>query len=101
MPYIKNDKRWKFYDLIDELVEEIENVGDLDYCITQICEKFMLNNGGVKFENMAKIAGTVLFVILENYRRITSPYEDFKKTSNGDVYKEIDYEKGNKKEKVK
>lgn len=87
MPYIKSDKRWEFEEDICNLVGRIDNVGDLDYCITSICERIIPKFGGMKFENLAKIAGTILFVILENYRRVAVPYEDIKKDENGDVYK--------------
>jgi len=86
MPYIDNEKRLIFENSINELVSKIENVGDLDYCITVICERLIPKLGGLKFENLAKITGTILFVILENYRRIVVPYEYIKKNENGDVY---------------
>lgn len=90
MPYIENDRREKkFNSLIQCLISNIENVGDLDYCITKICKLFIYKSGKIKFENMAKVAGTILFVILENYRRMTAPYEDIKKIENGDVYDDI------------
>lgn len=89
MPYIKKEKRWEFFEDLENLSDKIESVGDLDYCITTICKNFMKKNGGVRFENLAKIAGTILFVILENYRRIAAPYEEIKKVDNGDVYQDV------------
>lgn len=91
MPYIENDRREKkFNSLVECLISNMEDVGDLDYCITKMCKLFIYKSGRIKFENMAKVAGTILFVILENYRRMTAPYEDKKKEINGDVYDNID-----------
>jgi len=86
MPYIDNGKRWKFFERLNLIGDDIESAGDLDYCITALCNSYLKKCGGLKFENLAKIAGTILFVLLENYRRIAAPYEDKKKNENGDVY---------------
>lgn len=89
LPYIEREKRDKFDMSLQYLGKHIEKAGDLDYCITKLCTYFIQTMGGLKFKNLALVAGILLFVILETYRRIASPYEDEKKNENGDVYTQL------------
>lgn len=86
MPYINEGLRHIFDNELSSLGDKIETAGDLDYCITRLCVKYLKTLGGVKFENLAVIAGVLSLIQLENYKRITSPYEDKKQITNGDVY---------------
>jgi len=87
LPYIEKERRERFEAGLNDLGKSIEKAGDLDYCITKLCSYFMDTIGGLKFKNLALVSGVLLFVILETYRRVASPYEDKKKAVNGEVYK--------------
>lgn len=106
MPYINSDDR----ELLDKKIEEIcdcifstigktESLdqneflgigGTLNYIITRICSKSM---GNVNYAKIATITGVLENVKQEFYRRMASPYEDEKISSNGDVREYGQFEK--------
>lgn len=88
MPYIKQEDRVK----IDRMVEAyfstgqstVVNAGELNYCISMICKKY-LESKGLKYDNINEIIGVLECAKLEMYRRVASPYEDKKIQENGDI----------------
>ena len=85
MPYIKNENRELFDKELEEIGDEIDNVGELNYCITYLCLKYLQKNT-VSYKIINDIIGVLECSKLEMYRRVAIPYEDMKIMENGDVY---------------
>ena len=83
MPYIKEHDRRMFHKQIINIVETIDEPGELCYCIYTILKE--LTDRNRKFKTIASIIGEVECAKLEYYRRIASPYEDIKFEENGDI----------------
>lgn len=84
MPYIKPYDR-ALYDRRPISSITPETVGDLNYCITSICNNF-LKAEGKSYATVNDIIGVLECAKMEFYRRVAAPYEDIKLTENGDVY---------------
>jgi hypothetical protein len=93
MPYIKQDER-KYYDnIVDHLANCIINSdndrisGDLNYVLFRLAKKLCDPTiGGTKnYARMAVILSAMNEAQAEFRRRILVPYEDEKINSNGDV----------------
>lgn len=83
MPYIHRDRR------ID--IDRFHNpwtMGELNYAITTMCNKFLADHEAPvpSYTDLNAVIGVLECVKLEYYRRVVAPYEDIKKTQNGDVY---------------
>lgn len=85
MPYIEKETRKKLNPAIDSLANEINTVGELNYCITRFCLNF-LEKSVVSYVTLNEIIGLLECIKLEFYRRVLSFYEDKKCSENGDVY---------------
>ena len=83
MPHIKKLKRYNFIEPIKELNKCIDDVGELNYVITRLCDEFTDR----KYRSYNDVIGVLECVKLEMYRRVVAPYEDEKREINGDVYK--------------
>jgi len=92
MPYIKQENRKKFDDLIIPLADELETNGDLNYCIYQLC-KLWLTYREVSYDSLSDCIKTLECAKLEFYRMILEPYEDQKIKENGNVTPIFDFEK--------
>lgn len=93
MPYITEDKREEYNDLINQLILRIDkngfSVGDINYIISKIiwsCWKRM----GSNYTSGNNLIGVINCVGLEFYRQRLAKYEEEKMESNGDV---IEYDK--------
>lgn len=85
MPYIVKDDREKFKVIEKELEKNlINNVGELNYIVTNICLSY-LKHKGLKYENLNGIAGALKCAGDEIQRRITGLYENTKININGDL----------------
>lgn len=82
MPYILKEHR----PLLDAHLKEIKvlNVGELNYCITKLCNQFL--NGELSYSTGNDVIGVLECAKLEFYRRVMGNFEDKKAKSNGDVY---------------
>jgi len=85
MPYIKQEDRKKYIELIT-LAEKIETVGELNFVITALCNNFLAKKDDESYENFNSVMGVLECAKQEFYRRAVSPYEDIKKSTNGDVF---------------
>lgn len=81
MPYIDQPRR----DEIDN-GSAPTNAGELNYTITKIVDRYILDKGGIRYAHLNEVVGALECVKLELYRRIAAPYEDEKIASAGDVY---------------
>jgi len=84
MPYITQNDRYKF-DVALIALPRIETAGELNYLITQLARKYILDHG-LRYEHINAIRGALVCVGDEFYRRVIAPYEDKKIAENGDVY---------------
>ena len=80
MPYISIEARETL-----ARVRHPNTGGELNYCITKMCDEYLVANG-LCYRHINEVIGVLECAKLEFYRRIASPYEDEKKTDNGDVY---------------
>lgn len=97
MPYVDPKFRPYFDDHIDRLIEKLvrnsienhdpgdpkANVGDANYCITRIINAVCPQP--YSYSDINAAIGVLECAKLELYRRIAVPYENAKKTENGDV----------------
>lgn len=86
MPYIQNPRRNAFDADINRLAENILEIGELNYVITRLALKYLHSLGTPTYGQLNAIVGVFAAAGAEFYRRVVIPYEDSKKTVNGDVY---------------
>jgi hypothetical protein len=84
MPYIPQENRPKFDDLLDQALNKIENHGELNYVISTMAWEYVLGRK-LSYTEMQHVIGTLECVKQEMYRRMLSPYEDKKIEENGDI----------------
>ena len=87
MPYIKQDRREDFRELLVcfSNLGSIE-AGELNYIITKLCLKFV----GVKnYANYNTVMGILECVKQELYRKQIVAYEDKKEIENGTVWEDL------------
>jgi hypothetical protein len=83
MPYIKQERRDKFDDKVNDLLMDIDSDGELNYIITSlVLGHYQLE----KYLDYEQALGLLEAVKLEFYRRSFSKFEDQKIASNGDVF---------------
>lgn len=89
MPYIKQEDRNRFDEVIREYEKSIKSssitMGQLNYLITSIINVTIKSMGGISYSTLNNIIGVLECIKLELYRRIVVPYEDNKIKENGDV----------------
>ena len=84
MPYIKSDIRELFDKDLENIGDDLDEEGELNYCITYLCLKY-LKRAGKSYSAFNSIVGVLECAKLEMYRRSVAPYEDIKIKDNGDV----------------
>jgi hypothetical protein len=87
MPYILPSERQRFDPLINALSAELQKDGcvdgNLNYVISTLTAKAFAANR--RYAEANKLMGVLACVAAEFYRRDVAPYEDEKRTQNGDV----------------
>jgi hypothetical protein len=83
MPYIDPERRLV---VDDNGIPACRNAGELNYYLTMCVYNYFIDHAG-GYAGINEIMGVLEGVKLEFYRRVASPYEDLKKSVNGDVYK--------------
>lgn len=84
MPYIKQESRTKFLDIIDQ-IPNINDVGELNYLLTKIALEYTRQKG-LCYQTINDISGAFHNAYLEYYDRVVRSYEDSKIELNGDAY---------------
>ena len=94
MPYIKQEDRKKFDDILNlfqqksgKLLQEMDRsflVGELNYLISRILHIWVHHNG-LCYTTLNSAIGVLECCKQELYRQIVAPYEDKKKEENGSV----------------
>lgn len=88
MPYIKQEERGKWEEVLKELNRIIFNIprenreGELNYLITSILNKAY---PAKKYSDYNSAIGLLECIKQEFYRRTVVPYEEVKIKENGDV----------------
>jgi len=80
MPYIDQKRR---RDLLP--AAKVENIGELNFLMTQIAIKFIKDHG-LSYDNINAVMGCFACASNEFYDRVARPYEDKAIKKNGDVY---------------
>lgn len=89
MPYIPQEDRKKYKELIEEIGTIVKEeaaekkAGHLNFIITSILKK--VYGDQIRYVTLNEVAGILTCVQLEWNRRITSPYEDKKIQEEGDL----------------
>lgn len=81
MPYIPQARRKG----LQRLTMPAESVGELNFQITKLVDRYLLKNG-LSYTNINAAIGVMECAKLELYRRVAEPYEDQKIVENGEVY---------------
>ncbi|MBT8763727.1 hypothetical protein KFV02_07255 [Desulfohalobiaceae bacterium Ax17] len=84
MPYIKKERRKVFDDLLEKLALEVQNEGELNYCIYKLAS-LVIDRIGQSYSNLSMCSSAMEHAKLEWYRRKLAPYEDKKIEENGDI----------------
>jgi hypothetical protein len=84
LPYIKKERRKVFDDLLKELALEVQNEGELNYCIYKLAS-LIIDRIGESYSNLSMCSSAMEHAKLEWYRRKLAPYEDKKIEENGDI----------------
>ena len=83
MPYIKQELRKKYDEVIDEM-PQIETKGDLEYCIFKLMKRYMAIRE-VKYSNYHDTVYATMHCADEYRRRYLDKREDDALNTNGDV----------------
>lgn len=83
MPYITQDARSKFTDLLNNL-PQIDHAGELHYILSEIALKYV-SQRGLSYQILNDVAGVSSLLVLELNRRLISDYEQKKAEVNGDT----------------
>jgi hypothetical protein len=93
MPYIKQHRRKKYDIFIEGITQKFEEdadtstsvLGDLSYVIYSLIDRWIRAGKRVDFETLIKATGAAQAAVHEYKRRKIGPYEDMKRTENGDI----------------
>lgn len=85
MPYVDQEARKQL-----NVGAVPRKAGELNYVITKACLRYLRNLEGpgrkLGYQDFNDVIGALECAKMEIYRRRISPYEDVKKTENGDVF---------------
>lgn len=85
MPYVDQDARKNL-----NVGAVPTKAGELNYVVTKACLRYLRNferpGRKLSYQDFNDVIGALECAKLEIYRRMVSPYEDGKKTENGDVF---------------
>jgi hypothetical protein len=84
MPYISQQERINLAQTLDR--EEVPmTAGGINFTVTSFLDSVIAERG-LSYATINEIIGVLECIKLELYRRVAAPYEDLKKSENGDVY---------------
>lgn len=88
MPYIEKEKRVELVDIlraVDAVGVDSLSVGDINYLVSSIIHRWILSQGGVRYQHINSMIGALECAKLELYRKVAAPYEDNKLLDNGPI----------------
>jgi hypothetical protein len=89
MPYTNQAARNPIDKAIEPLLELIGsmNEGDMNYTISRLVDEWLLSQEGVlRYAHLNTMIGVLECAKQEVYRRIAVPYEEIKRSENGEVF---------------
>lgn len=81
MPYIPQEQRNKYQDLINDIIALQPNIGEINFIFTSILKGMKANS----YLEHCLMMGTLSCVAEEYYRKIVVPYEEKKIIENGEL----------------
>ena len=82
VPYVSFELRETLDALtLDELCARGLSPGELAYCVYRLAKA----SGGDEYARLATVSGVLFTTLGEYLRRVVAPYEDRKRSENGDV----------------
>ena len=84
MPYITQERRKDFDELLAQLGPRIKNKGEMNYCVS-ILMTWYVSVHGDSYQNLSDAKDALINAADEFARRRLAPYEDIKKEENGDL----------------
>lgn len=86
MPYVKQEARTKFEQVLKELIHAVpETPGELNYLFSVISAEYLKSKGQLRYQYANDVLGALEGAKLEVYRRIIAPYENKAIKENGDL----------------
>ncbi len=83
MPYVDTESRDR---LSDGAWPRPRTAGELNYCFTVLAVEYLTEAPESGYSRMNEVIGAFEAAKLEFYRRVVAPYEERKRSENGDVY---------------
>lgn len=86
MPYIDqlSRARLEVIDVREPIDSNPKTPGDLNYLITSLIDEY--TKGQLSYSTINEVMGVLECVKQEYYRRVAVPYEEEKRSLNGDVF---------------
>ena len=84
MPYISPRQRMGIDPFLEGLIDCLDTPGEANYAISRLVRESPAFKEKC-YLSICLVAGTLICVLLEYYRRWAAPYEDAKCTENGDL----------------
>lgn len=85
MPYIEDRKlREAFDEVIDDIINDIDSAGELNYVITRLVHQVIMRKG-LRYKMLNEVIGVLECAKAELLRVVVAPYEDKKRLANGSV----------------
>lgn len=85
MPYITKERRDAIVDRFAVNSAEIKTVGELNYAISYLADRYIKRNG-LGYQTIAEVRAAMHDAAAEFYRIVAVPYENMKIALNGPVY---------------
>ncbi len=85
MPYIVPEKRYLMKEIINCLFSIDRDAGQLNYIISRICHKYILQASKVNYSLLNEVIGVLECAKQELLRTVIGPYEENKRLENGPV----------------
>ena len=88
MPYIKQENRKKYDDIVNNLSEKLIangcTKGDYNYVITRLMHLY-IKEKGISYSKLSDVVGILRDVGTEFDRTVVAPYEEKKIKENGNI----------------
>jgi len=84
MPYITQERRKDFDELLAQLGPRIKNKGEMNYCVS-ILMAWYVSEHGEGYQNISDAKDALVNAADEFARLRLAPYEDIKRKENGEL----------------
>jgi hypothetical protein len=83
MPYIKKELRYKYDEILNQM-PDIDNKGDLEYCVFKLMKRFMKTREQ-RYSTLHEVVYAIMHCADEYRRRYLDKREDIARETNDDV----------------